>query len=74
MSEPSQRASSADEIKQNHDDGDYQENMDEAAHRVGTDEPEEPQYEKDNRNRIEHEIHLCVVRFPRCWLMYPQAV
>lgn len=59
---PSKRASAADEIDQDHDDGDYHENVDEATHGVGSHEPEEPQYQQDNRNGIEHGMHLCVDR------------
>jgi hypothetical protein len=57
----SQRAPPADEVKQNHDDRDHQKYVDKATHRVGSDQSKQPQYEQNNRNRIEHEMHLSLL-------------
>jgi hypothetical protein len=65
----SQRASSADEVQQDHDNGHHQENMDEATQGVGSNEPEKPQYEQYDCNRIEHVMHLFAIRFIGRWLM-----
>jgi hypothetical protein len=70
MGRPSCRASTAEKVNEDHDDRDHQKNMDKATEGVGSDEPEGPQYEQNNRDRIEHGMHLFVVRVPGWWLMY----
>src|ERR1700693_842859 len=70
MDRPSYRASPADEIDEDHDNGDHQKNMNKATEGVGSDEPEEPQYKQNIRDRIEHGMHLFVIRVSGCWLTY----
>ena len=50
----SSHATAADESHQDDRDGDNQQNMDEAAHRVGRDQPQEPQDDQDDGDRIKH--------------------
>jgi hypothetical protein len=52
----SQRASTADKVKQDQDDGDHEKNVEKTAQGRGSHEPEEPKYKENNRNRIEHGI------------------
>jgi hypothetical protein len=44
----------ADDPQQNYHDGNDQENMDEAAHGVGSHQPQEPQYDQNDSDGIKH--------------------
>src|SRR5258705_5940416 len=50
----SDRPPALDHPDEDHDDRDHQENVDEAAHRVGADEAEDPQHDQDHRDRPKH--------------------
>jgi hypothetical protein len=52
--ERSQDSSSADDSKQDDHDGDYQKNVNETAHGVGGDHPQEPQYNQNNSDSVKH--------------------
>jgi hypothetical protein len=56
--ECSDSSSSTDKINQNDDNGDHQENVDEPAHRVGSDQPQEPQYDQNYSKSVKHKILL----------------
>jgi hypothetical protein len=43
-----------DDLNQNHDDRNHQEDVNESAHGVGTDEAEKPKDDQDDGNRVEH--------------------
>jgi hypothetical protein len=62
----SQRTSPADEIDKDHDYCDYKENVNEPAQGERSDEPEGPQYEQNDSDRIEHDMHLIFVRCTGC--------
>ncbi len=54
--ERSERAPSRDQIDDQDDDGDDEQQMDEAAHRVGADEPEQPKHQQDNEDSPKHRV------------------
>jgi hypothetical protein len=60
----SEHATPVDDVNENHDDGNHKKNVDKTTHGVGRNEPEEPQYDQNDRNRIEHGIHLSLFGFP----------
>jgi hypothetical protein len=60
----SEGAPSTDKVNKNHDDGNHQENMDETSHGVGRNEPEQPQYDQNDRNGIEHRLYLSLFSLP----------
>jgi hypothetical protein len=65
---PLERTSPADEIDENHDDGDDQENVDEPTHRIGGNEPQGPQDKQNERNGVQHGVSF---RHPISgWLAY----
>jgi hypothetical protein len=45
---------SANDSKQNDHDGDHQKNVNETVHGVGSEQPQEPQYDQDNSNNEKH--------------------
>src|SRR5436190_2154825 len=55
----SDRSSAADDANEHHDDGDHEEDVDEAAHRVGADEPERPEEDQDYGKRWQHGGLVC---------------
>jgi hypothetical protein len=54
----SQPASSANHSQQDNHDGDHQQNVNETAHGVGSDQAKQPQDEHNDGNGIEHDIDL----------------
>jgi hypothetical protein len=50
--------SPANDSKQDDHDGDHQKNVNETAYGVGGDQPQKPQDEQNNSDRIEHGIYL----------------
>src|SRR4030065_535914 len=50
--------SPANDSKQDDHDGDHQQNVNETADGIGADQPQEPQDEQHNSDRIEHGITL----------------
>jgi hypothetical protein len=55
-----QETSPVDHSQQDDHDSDHQQDMDEAAHGVSSDQPEQPQDEHNNGNGIKHDIDLSV--------------
>jgi hypothetical protein len=51
-------ASSSDDSQQDNHDGNYQQNVNETAHGVGSNQPQQPQDEHYYCNGIEHEVPL----------------
>jgi hypothetical protein len=48
--------SAADEAHQDHDDGDNQQNVDESANCIGSDQAKQPQDQKYDGDCIEHDV------------------
>src|SRR5450759_2374974 len=65
----SEGAAPADDPEQDHHDGDNQEDMDEAAHGVGSDQPQKPQDDQNYGDGIKHVDYPFVVEFefPLIW-------
>ena len=55
-----QRLAAADDAQQDDHDGDDEQNMDEAAYRVGTDQTDQPQNNEYGCNGIEHGISFLI--------------
>src|SRR4051812_33355984 len=58
-------SSAADDANKHHDEGDHEEDGDEAAHRVGADEPERQEDDRDYGNRWQHGGLVCSRRAVR---------
>jgi hypothetical protein len=54
ISSNSQGSSSADDSKQDDHDGDYQKNVNETMHGVGSNQPQKPQYNQNNSDSVKH--------------------
>jgi hypothetical protein len=54
--------SSADDPEQNHDNCDYQQNVNETAHGVGCNQSKQPQDNHDDSDGIKHDVVLSLMR------------